>query len=315
VGDTYNSTLEIDADRLVLGSANPQVITAVMRHRTLGAFVEHQIDATTVVLKTEAYPELVTAFDACDFPILDRVPPARLSHTSARASGRRHPLSNHQPPVDSVLPPDFIEMVRPHLPHACQATTRAGRPCKNRARPHAAFCRVHAHWAPDLSGSRPKGGRRSGHLVSLLLKAGVISHAQVALNRVSVLAAVGLGSWLLYTLFAALVGAWLTGRLSAGLTAGVAWLLTCWLLGRMVLHLPLRVSLHVVLDLLGAVVKDFGHPEGIKANLCFFVIPVVIPVAIVWYMDLGVGWGLLLFCLGLVIGQKCDEVIKAILKP
>ena len=114
MGDTYNSTLEIDADRLVLGSANPQVITAVMRHRTLGAFVEQQNDATTVVLKTEAYPELVTAFDACDFPILDRVPPARLSHTSARASGRRHPLSNHQPPVDSVLLPDFIEMVRPH---------------------------------------------------------------------------------------------------------------------------------------------------------------------------------------------------------
>jgi hypothetical protein len=59
---------------------------------------------------------------------------------------------------------------------------------------------------------------------------------------------------ILYTPFAALVGAWLTGRLSAGLTAGVAWLLTCWLLERLVLHLPLRVSLHVVFDLLGAVV-------------------------------------------------------------
>jgi hypothetical protein len=93
-----------------------------------------------------------------------------------------------------------------------------------------------------------------------------------------------MGRWLIIGHHHA-VGAWLTGRLSAGLTAGVAGLLTCWFLERLVLQPPLRISLHVVFDLLGFVVKDFGHAAGIKATLCFF----VIPVAAVWYMDLGVG--------------------------
>jgi hypothetical protein len=310
-------TLEIDQDRLVLRSAHPLVIASIMRHQTLGAFVDHQIDATAVVMRTETYPEVVAVFDACDYPVLDRVPPGWPPGTAATAPGPRHQTSRNQPQINSVLPPDFIEMVRPHLPRPCQATTRAGRPCKNRARPRGAFCRVHAHWAPDLAAPSPwpKGRRRSSHLLPLLLKAGVISHQQVALNRVSILAAVGLGAWLLHTLFVALGGTWLSRPLAAWSAAGAALLLTCGLLGRLVLNLPLFVSLHVVLDLLGSLLRDFGHKEGILVNLCFFVIPVVVPVAIVYHVGLGVGWGFLLFCLGLVIGQGCYEVLKATSEP
>jgi hypothetical protein len=67
-------SLEVDQKRLVLRSINPLVITAVMRHRTLGDFVIEQIDATSAALRAEAYPELIATFDACRYPVLDHIP-------------------------------------------------------------------------------------------------------------------------------------------------------------------------------------------------------------------------------------------------
>ena len=66
-------TLEADQGRLLLRSDNPLVITAVRSHRTLGAFVADQIDATTLELRAHTYPEVVQTFDACQYPFLDRV--------------------------------------------------------------------------------------------------------------------------------------------------------------------------------------------------------------------------------------------------
>src|SRR5919108_5923959 len=67
-------TLEADQGRLLLRSTHPLALTAVQRHRTLGTFITHQLDATTVVLRPDAYPALVQTFDACGHPVLDRVP-------------------------------------------------------------------------------------------------------------------------------------------------------------------------------------------------------------------------------------------------
>src|SRR5919198_1663341 len=67
-------TVEADQGRLLLRSTHPLVLTAVQRHRTLGIFITHQLDATTVVLRPDAYPGLVPTFDACGYPVLDRVP-------------------------------------------------------------------------------------------------------------------------------------------------------------------------------------------------------------------------------------------------
>jgi hypothetical protein len=67
-------TVEADQGRLLLRSTHPLVLTAVQRHRTLGIFITHQLDATTVALRPDAYPELVPTFDACGYPVLDRVP-------------------------------------------------------------------------------------------------------------------------------------------------------------------------------------------------------------------------------------------------
>jgi hypothetical protein len=67
-------TVEADQDRLLLRSPHPLVLTAVQRHRTLGTFITHQCDATTVALRPDAYPALLQTFDACGYPVLDRVP-------------------------------------------------------------------------------------------------------------------------------------------------------------------------------------------------------------------------------------------------
>src|SRR5262245_50433199 len=67
-------TVEADQGRLVLRSTHPLVLTAVQRHRTLGTFITHQLDVTSVVLRPDAYPALIRTFDACGYPILDRVP-------------------------------------------------------------------------------------------------------------------------------------------------------------------------------------------------------------------------------------------------
>jgi hypothetical protein len=65
-------TLEADQGRLFLRSDNPLVITAVRSHRTLGAFVADQIDATTNIR----------------------------SWTGCRRGGTRSP--RHLPPPDAV---------------------------------------------------------------------------------------------------------------------------------------------------------------------------------------------------------------------
>ena len=66
-------TVEVDQGCLLLRTTHPLVLTAVQRHRTLGPFIIHQRDATTVVLRPDTYPALVQTFDACGYPVLDRV--------------------------------------------------------------------------------------------------------------------------------------------------------------------------------------------------------------------------------------------------
>jgi hypothetical protein len=47
--------LEVEAERLILSSTNPLVITAVMSHRTLGPLVTEPLDAMRVELQAAAY--------------------------------------------------------------------------------------------------------------------------------------------------------------------------------------------------------------------------------------------------------------------
>jgi hypothetical protein len=191
-------TLEADQGHLVLRSATPQAISAVRDHRILGTFVHHQVDATTLAVRADTYPELIQTFDAYYHPVLDRVAPEGSLGSSpvapapprGRRAARHAPLGRRQPaaPQDVESPGYSAPAMRPHpgagpgatvavlrpRPRHCQAVTKAGRACKNRAQPASSFCWVHAEppsgWA--ARDARLRQGYDAGQLLELMMEAG-----------------------------------------------------------------------------------------------------------------------------------------------
>jgi len=327
-------TLEADQGRLFLRSNNPLVITAVQGHHTLGAFVTRQVDATTLELRTDTYPEVLQTFDACQYPFLDRVqagwntsvPPSAPSQRRGRRSAqrsRRHmqpggpPAGSHPEvvlptgadlatrPQVGPYPLELVEALRRHLPRQCQATTRAGRPCKNRARPSSPFCRVHADRTsePASLDSLTQHADVASYLLDLMLQAGLVTLGQLALVRTGILLGIGLCTWLLYALLMGIGVGWFHLPLAAWYTAGIALLLTCWFLGRSLARLGVLASLHLLFYLLTSLLIDCCYKGSLILNICFFLIPVVLPGALLVGFGLSFWWGFLLFPIGLVIGK------------
>jgi hypothetical protein len=327
-------TLEADQGRLLLRSDNPLVITAVRSHRTLGAFVADQIDATTLELRAHTYPEVIQLFDACQYPVLDRVqegwntlappaPPSRhRSRRSAETSTRRTRAGRRRGgsprgtvphlggelatrPQAGAQPIPLTDLLRSHRSYRCQATTRAGRQCKNRAQPSSSFCRVHADWAPDsaLLDTLTQQADLYSYLLDLMLQAGLITLAQLTLVRTGILLATGIGTWLLYALLMRIGVGWFGLPLASWYTAGIAFLLTCWLLGKSLARIGLWMSLRLLLFLVWSLLIDFTHKEGLVLNLCFFLMPVVLPIALLLGFEFSLWWGFLLFPSGFAIGK------------
>lgn len=334
-------TLEADQGRLFLRSPNPLAITAVLRHRTLGAFVDHQVDATTVELRPDTSPEVVQTFDAHQYPVLDRVQegwntitrpseaPQRRAGRSAKTSIRprrkgrprdvSHPKEVPQARAGGVEMPqafarplELFDTLRTHLPRQCQATTRAGRQCKNRARPHAPFCRVHADRTPESENLDTKAlnAHLASHVLDLMLQAGMITLEQLALVRVGIGVVIGVGTWLLYTLLMWVGVGWSHLPLAPWYTAGFAFLTTCWLLGRMVAGIGLLMTLQVLVITLISLLGDFFNKDGLILNICFFLIPLVLPGYILYRYALSVGWGFLLFPIGFVLGKLFYKLLE-----
>lgn len=320
-------TLGAEQDRLILRSPNPQAITAVRHHRILGGFIHHQVDETTLALRAETYPELVQTFDAYYHPLLDRVPQgwtpiAPAADTSARR-GRptvrrspRHALEGSSPSVapreagshvqspptvsspTGAGPGSFVDVLR-LLSRQCRATTKAGRQCKNRARPPSPFCRVHAEQRP---GRLSLDALIARQVLELMIESGLLTLPQLALIRVGILVGLGLGSWLLYALLMT-IGGWFHLSLASWFTAGLTMLLTCGLVGRLVWRIGLLTTLSILLVLLTSLLVDFFHKEGLVLNLCFVLIPLVMPAAIVYQYGLSLWWSCLLVPLGFVLGS------------
>jgi hypothetical protein len=57
------------------------------------------------------------------------------------------------------------------------------------------------------------------------------------------------------------------------------------------------------LFLLSSLAVDFFHKEGVFLNTCFFLIPVVLPVTLLFGFELSLWWGFLLFPSGFIIGR------------
>jgi hypothetical protein len=298
-------TLEADQGCLVLRTTHPLVLTAVQQHRTLGTFITHQCDATTVALRPDAYPALIQTFDACGYPVLDRVPAGWQP-----AAAPMLPAATPVQPVVQPLPAPpgrrrtaRVEGLR-RLPRQCQATTQAGQRCKNRVQPGSQFCRVHAPWSTQAR-SRTSYTPQA-HLASQVLEGtlvpGLVPLPQLAGYRVTVLMGIGLLTWLLSLFLIWLAKSTLSLALSPWVVAGLALVSTCGLVGRLGARLGLMASLQTVLLLVTSVVLDCLHKEGLILHLCFVVIPVVFPAVILAHWGLSFGWVFVGFPVGLVLG-------------
>ena len=298
-------SLEADQGCLLLRSTHPLVLTAVQRHRTLGPFIIHQRDATTVVLRPDAYPGLVQTFDACGYPVLDRVP-AGWQPEATPALLVAHPVR----PVVQPLPVPTgrrraarVEGLR-RLPRQCQATTQAGRRCKNRVQPGSPLCRVHAPWSPQARSRGPytPQARLANQVLEGQLAPGLVPLPQLAVYRVTVLMGIGLFTWLLSLFLMWLAESTLSLALPPWVAAGLALVGTCGVVGRLGARLGLMASLQLVLLLVTSVVLDCLHKEGLILHLCFVVLPVVLPAVILAHWGLSFGWVLVCFPVGLVLG-------------
>ena len=309
-------TLEADQGRLLLRSANPLAITAVMRHRTLGAFVTRQFDATTVELRADAYPALVQTFDACRAPILDRVPTAWHPGVASPSPVSRQPRSGAQTSPRPVQAggrrAEVIQVLR-RLPQQCQAITNAGRQCKNRARPASRFCRVHADRSPQpvsLETYTPQE-RLASELFMRMLETGLVTLPQLAVVRMVVLMGIGLGTWLLSLLLRGIgVGERFLALPPWGV-AGLALVLTCGLVGYLAARMRLLASLHLLLLMVTSVVLDCLHKEGLILNICFVIIPVVGPAVVLSRYGLSLGWVFLCFPFGVGLGMLFYAILNS----
>ena len=298
-------TLEADQGRLLLRTTHPLVLTAVQRHRTLGTFIIHQLDAATVVLRPDAYPELVADLRCLWL--------SRLGPRARRVAAGGRPVLPAANPVRPVVQPlpvptgrrraARVEGLR-RLPRQCQATTQAGRRCKNRVQPGSRFCRVHAPWSPQARSRGPytPQARLANQVLEGRLAPGLVPLPQLAVYRVTVLMGIGLLTWLLSLLLMWLAESTLSLALPAWMVVGLALVGTCGVVGRLGARLGLMASLQMVLLLVTSVVLDCLHKEGLILHLCFVVIPVVLPAVVLAHWALSFGWVLVCFPVGIVLG-------------
>jgi len=198
---------------------------------------------------------------------------------------------------------ELVEVLS-RLPRQCQATTKVGQPCKNRARPASRFCRVHAAWSPQavsLAPYRPYA-RLAGQILEDTLASELVTLPQLAVYRIVVLMSIGLLTWLLFLLLMRLGGGALSLPLPPWVMAGLSLIGTCGLVGHLGARLGVVASLHMVLLLVTSVGLDCLHKEGLILNLCFVVIPVVIPAVILARFALAWGWVFVCFPVGVVLG-------------
>ena len=194
---------------------------------------------------------------------------------------------------------DFFKLVAHR--ERCQGITRSGRRCRKYAQPGSDFCWHHQPW-PSAAGEDegyPEDMQRV--LLSMMVHTGLVTLKQIALFRLLVLSALSLGTWLFYQLFTWAGTAWLEFEPAVWYTAGLAFLATCWVLGRLV-KVGFLPALFVAWDVFKATVLSFFDKEGLVLNICFLLLPLVAPVWMLYHYELSAWWGLLLFPFGLGCG-------------
>ena len=163
---------------------------------------------------------------------------------------------------------------------------------------------MHAPWSPQARSQSPYilQARLPNQLLEDRLASELVPLPQLAVYRVTVLMGLGLLTWLLSLLLRWLGESTLSLALPAWVAAGLAWVGTCGLVGRLGARLGLGASLQMVLLLVTSVVLDCLHKEGLILQLCFVVIPVVLPAVLLTHWGLSFGWMLVCFPIGIVLG-------------
>lgn len=195
-----------------------------------------------------------------------------------------------------------MSQTTPHV--RCQAITRSGRQCRNRARPHTAYCRVHAgrvgQAAPIDTEFLPLLALH--RYMAEFQEAETLSHERLARSRVGVLMWVGFGTWLLGHLLSVGFTYALGGSPAGWIVTGLAFVLSCGVLGRLAAGMSVASSLSFVgLNLL-SVALDCLHKEGLILNLCYVVIPVLLPLWGLSRLELAWAWVFLCCPVGMVLG-------------
>jgi hypothetical protein len=130
-----------------------------------------------------------------------------------------------------------------------------------------------------------------------------LRHEQVARSRISVLMGVGLGAWGLHHLLTAGLLHGLGWSPSPWIVSGVAWVLSCGVLGRLVAGMGGVQSLGFVgLNLL-SMGLDCLHKDGLILHLCFVGLPVLLPLWGLSQAGLSWAWVFVCFPVGLWVGQ------------
>ncbi len=180
----------------------------------------------------------------------------------------------------------------------CQATTRSGRRCKNRVRPPEVYCHIHTELA--ALGSGHSQSTLSYDPLQELIDMDGITVEQMALFRVGVIVAVGLSTWLLSMLLMWIGGKWLGLSLASWYIIPIAFLLTCWLATKLVFRVRLRLISMLICILFLSILMDFFNKEGLILNICFVLIPFVLPLYLLYRYSLSGWWGLLFVPVGLI---------------
>jgi hypothetical protein len=208
-------------------------------------------------------------------------------------------------PQAGAHPIPLADLLRSHRSQRCQATTRAGRQCKNRAQPSSPYCHIHADRTADraFADTLLQHADVASYALDLMLQTGLITLGQLAMVRTGILTGIGLCTWLLYAILMGVGVGWFHLPLAAWYMVGIALLLTCWILGKSLGRIGLWMSLRLLLFLVSSLLVDFFHKEGLILNVCFFLLPAVLPVAFLFGFELSLWWGFLLFPSGFIIGK------------
>ncbi len=315
--------LEIDQGRLVLRSNNPLLIPAVQRQHALRRFIKQKIDTHTLELQADMESDLMQAFDGAQYPILDQrraeptasVPrqapldePSPGQHRTANGGQKRQPAIE-KPERTVPRPParasrrtdDLFNVFRSSLSHQCQATTRMGRQCKNRVRPPGRYCRIHMEMAA-LRADDTETAFSQDTFYQLLDIDSSITVVQMALFRVGISVVIGLGTWLVHTLIMWIGAGGFDLPLASWYTIPIALILACWLVSLLVFAGSIKAILVLLVVSQLSILMDFFNKDGLILNICFVLIPFVVPLYLLYRYSLSSWWSLLFMPAGLFAG-------------